>query len=150
MHLITDTLIIGNIEDARNPLSAIAALLFVAEEYDLEPPARLDYKRIPLKEFSPVDPARLDQAVAWLEERSPGSRTMVCCRAGMGRSVSMVIAYLCCCQEMSYEDALALVKAKRPGATPLPNLRETIEKVIKLRDHRIGGDVQAVQKPKVA
>src|SRR5574337_973579 len=116
MHLITDTLLLGNIGDARQPMPAIAALLLVAEEYTFEPPAWLEYRRIPFKEFAAVDPARLDQAVAWLESRSPGSRTMVCCRAGMGRSASVLIAYFCCSQGLPYEDAVALVKSRRPGA----------------------------------
>lgn len=150
MHLITDTLLLGNIDDARQPMAAIGALLLVAEEYQVEPPAWLEYQHIPFKEFSAVDPVRLDQAVAWLESRSPGRRTMVCCRAGMGRSASVVIAYFCCSQGMSYEDAEAFVKARRPGAAPLPKLRETIEKVLKLRAHRMSRDARAAHKPRVA
>lgn len=150
MHLVTDTLLLGNIEDARQPMSAIKALLLVAEEYTIEPPEWIEFEKIPFKEFSVVDPARLDRAVAWLESRSPGSRTMVCCRVGMGRSASVVIAYFCCSQGMSYEDAVAFVKARRPGATPLPNLQETIEEVLKLRAHRSGRDVWPAQKPRVA
>ena len=37
MHLITDTLLLGNIDDARQPMAAIGALLVVAEEYQVEP-----------------------------------------------------------------------------------------------------------------
>ena len=150
MHLVTDTLLLGNIEDARQPMSAIKALLLVAEEYTIEPPEWIEFEKIPFKEFSVADPARLDRAVAWLESRSPGSRTMVCCRVGMGRSASVVIAYFCCSQGMSYEDAVAFVKARRPGATPLPNLQKTIEEVLKLRAHRSGPDVWPAQKPRVA
>lgn len=150
MHLITDTLLLGNIDDARQPMPAIAALLLVAEEYTVEPPAWLEYQRIPFTEFSAVDPARLDRAVAWLESRSPGSRTMVCCRAGMGRSASVVIAYFCCSQGMSYEDAVALVKSRRPGAMPIPKLQETIEKVLKLREYRIDREIRSAHKPRVA
>ena len=150
MHLITDTLILGNIDDARQPMSAIKALLLVAEEYTIEPPAWIEYEKIPFKEFSVVDPARLDRAVAWLESRSPGSRMMVCCRVGMGRSASVVIAYLCCTQGMSYEDAVAFVKARRPGATPLPSLQETIEKVLKLRADRTNAQTRPSRTPRVA
>lgn len=150
MHLITDTLLLGNIEDARQPMSVIKALLLVAEEYTIEPPGWIEFEKIPFKEFSVVEPARLDRAVAWLESRSPGSRMMVCCRVGMGRSASVVIAYFCCTQGMSYEDAVAFVKARRPGATPLPKLQETIEEVLKLRAHRSGRDVRPAQKPRVA
>ena len=150
MHLITDTLLLGNIDDARKPMSAIKALLLVAEEYTIEAPEWIEFEKIPFKEFSVVDPARLDRAVAWLESRSPGSRTMVCCRVGMGRSASVVIAYFCCTQGMSYEDAVALVKARRPGATPLPNLQETIEKVLKLRADRGNAPARSSRTPRVA
>lgn len=136
MHVISDALILGNIDDARNPMSGIAGLLLVAEEFSVEPPVWLDYEYIPFKEFSVVDPARLDRAVAWLERRTPGTRTLVCCRAGMGRSASVLIAYFCCNQGLSYEEAVALVKARRPGAMPLPQLQETIEMVVKLRANR--------------
>ncbi len=138
MHVISKDLILGNIDDARNPQPGIAGLLLVAEEFRVEPPAWLDYEYIPFKEFSAVDPARLDRAVAWLETRAPGTRTLVCCRAGMGRSASVLIAYFCCNQGLSYEEAVALVKARRPGAMPLPQLQETIKDVLKLRSHRGG------------
>ena len=136
MHVISEDLILGNIDDARNPQPGIAGLLLVAEEFSVKPPAWLDYAYIPFKEFSAVDPARLDRAVAWLETRAPGTRTLVCCRAGMGRSASVLIAFFCCNQGLSYEEAVALVRARRPGAMPLPQLQETIENVLKLRANR--------------
>jgi protein-tyrosine phosphatase len=150
MHLITGTLILGNIDDARDPMPAIAGLLLVAEEFTIEPPPWLDYLHVPFKEFSAVDPARLDRAVTWLEARARGARTLVCCRAGMGRSASILIAYFCCTQGMSYEESVAFVKARRPGAMPLPKLRETIEKVLKLRAHRINKKAQSASAPRVA
>ena len=137
MHVISDALILGNIDDARNPLPGVSGLLLVAEEFNVEPPVWLDYEYIPFKEFSAVDPARLDRAVAWLEARVPGTRTLVCCRAGMGRSASVLIAYFCCNQGLPYEEAVTLIKSRRPGAMPLPQLQETIEKVLKLRINRV-------------
>jgi protein-tyrosine phosphatase len=61
---------------------------------------------------------------------------MVCCRAGMGRSVSVVMAYLCCVQGMTYEQVFKLVMTRRPGAMPLPNLEEAIAQVRLLRKAR--------------
>jgi protein-tyrosine phosphatase len=51
----------------------------------------------------------------------------------MGRSVSVAIAYLCCVERMTYEDAVKLVSARRPGAAPIPNLKETIQEVQRMR-----------------
>jgi protein-tyrosine phosphatase len=58
---------------------------------------------------------------------------MVCCRAGMGRSVSVVMAYLCCIQKMEYPDVFQLIMSRRPGACPLPNIQATIQQVHELR-----------------
>ena len=129
MHMITDHLIVGSLVDAQEPPPAIGTLLFVAEEFTIDPPIWLDYQWIPFREFAKADPAKLLRAVEWLEPRVPKGRTLVCCRAGMGRSVSVVMAYLCCVEERSYEDVLKLVMTRHPSATPLPNLRLAIEQV---------------------
>ncbi len=133
MHLITDSLLVGNLDDAQDPPPAIGALLFVAEEYAVRPPEWMDYARIPFKEFAPPQPDRLANAVQWIEDHLNQNRVMVCCRAGMGRSVSVVIAYLCCVQGMEYESAVKLVKTRRPGALPLPALKEVINEVRTMR-----------------
>jgi len=133
MHIITDSLLVGNIEDAKKLPSSIGGLLLVADEYEINPPHGIAYARVPLKEFTEADPHDMERAVAWLERHIASKRLIVCCRAGMGRSVSVVIAYLCCVKGMSYVEAVAFVKARRPGATPLPRLEQTINEVQQLR-----------------
>jgi protein-tyrosine phosphatase len=54
----------------------------------------------------------------------------------MGRSVSVVMAYLCCVEGMTYDEVLKLVMKRRPGAMPLPNLEEAITQVRLLRAAR--------------
>ncbi|OLE41481.1 MAG: hypothetical protein AUG11_04120 [Nitrospirae bacterium 13_1_20CM_2_62_14] len=115
MHFITDSLLVGNLEDAQKPPPFIHGMLIVAEEREVKPAPGV---------------------IEWLERQPPSHQLMVCCRAGMGRSVSMVIAYLCCVKGMSYVDAVQLLKARRPGATPLPGLERTIKKVQQLRQAR--------------
>ena len=136
MHLITETLLVGNINDAREPPVKIGALLLVAAEHTLEPPSWLRYGRIPFAEFAEAEPVLLDRAVSWVEQHHSDNRVMVCCRAGMGRSVSVVMAYLCCVQGMTYTEVLKLVMTRRPGAMPLPNLEEAITQVRLLRAAR--------------
>ncbi|ALA57123.1 dual specificity protein phosphatase family protein [Nitrospira moscoviensis] len=133
MHLITDSLLVGNLDDAQDPSPVIGGLLFVAEEYIVRPPDWIDYAKIPFKEFAAPNPMLLAKAVQWIEDHLPNNRVLVCCRAGMGRSVSVVIAYLCCVQGMPYEDAVKLVKTRRPGAMPLPDLEAAITEVRALR-----------------
>jgi protein-tyrosine phosphatase len=133
MHLITDSLLVGNLDDAQDPSPVIGGLLFVAEEYAIRPPEWMDYARIPFKEFTTPSPDLLAKAVKWIEDHLHRNRVMVCCRAGMGRSVSVVMAYLCCVQGMEYDSVLKLVKTRRPGALPLPALREVIDEVRAMR-----------------
>jgi len=133
MHVITETIMVGNIYDARTPPSFVVALLLAAEEQQVVPRPGTVYERVPLKEFSEANPQQVQRAVEWLAEHAPKHPTLVCCRAGMGRSVSVIIAYLCCVKGMPYTEAVAFVKARRPGALPLPNLEQTIQKVLALR-----------------
>jgi protein-tyrosine phosphatase len=129
MHSITETLLVGNIRDAEDPSPTVSALLLVAEEHDVTPPSWVTYAKIPLKEYGAPPVPELIKAVDWLEAHASDNRVMVCCRAGMSRSVSVVIAYLCCVQGMAYDDAAGLALSRRPGAIPLPSLRVAIQKV---------------------
>jgi protein-tyrosine phosphatase len=152
MHLVTDSLLVGNLDDAQDPSPAIGGLLFVAEEHTVHPPPWIDYAKIPMKEFTEPDAIALAQAVQWIEDHLPNNRVMVCCRAGMGRSVSVVIAFLCCVQGLLYDDAVKLVKTRRPGAMPLPRLEAAIDEVIKLRtaQTRKMADLHSLPKPRCA
>jgi len=133
MHQITDRLFVGNINDATQPPSQVGAVLLVAEEISIQLPSWLTHGRIPLKEYGEADPKLLADAVSWVERHLGDNRVMVCCRAGMGRSISVVMAYLCCVEEMAYADVLKLVTTGRPGAMPLPRLEETIDQVRRFR-----------------
>jgi protein-tyrosine phosphatase len=137
MHMITEKLLVGNINDAKEPPVKIGALLLVAAEYALESPDWLISGRIPFSEYAEAEPLVLDQAVSWVEQHISNNRVMVCCRAGMGRSVSVVMAYLCCVQGMTYDEVLKLVMRRRPGAMPLPNLEKAITQVRLLREVRV-------------
>ena len=133
MHQITERLFVGNIYDAAQPPTQIGALLFVAGEYEIELPRGIETGHIPFKEFGEAQAPLLANAVEWVEKHVAENRVMVCCRAGMGRSVSVVMAYLCCVERMAYSQVLKLVTTKRPGAMPLPNLEDTIKGVQQIR-----------------
>jgi len=147
MHLITETLLVGNINDAKEPPVKIGALLLVAAEYTLESPGRLPYGRIPFSEYAEAEPLLLDRAVSWIERHMSERPVMVCCRAGMGRSVSVVMAYLCCVEGMAYAEVLKLVLKRRPGAMPLPKLEEAIIQVRLLREVRAPGKKNLASQP---
>ena len=150
MHLITETLLVGNINDAREPPAKTGALLLVAAEFTLEPPNGLSYGWIPFSEFAEAEPDSLDQAVSWVEQHLSTHRVMFCCRAGMGRSVSVVMAYLCCVQGMPYAEVLKLVMRRRPGAMPLPKLEDAIKQVRLLREARATNKMSLSSRPAAA
>jgi protein-tyrosine phosphatase len=147
MHMITEKLLVGNINDAKEPPVKIGALLLVAAEYALESPDWLISGRIPFSEYAEAEPLVLDQAVSWVEQHISDNRVMVCCRAGMGRSVSVVMAYLCCVEGMTYDEVLKLVMKRRPGAMPLPNLEEATTQVRLLRAARAKDKKRLASRP---
>jgi protein-tyrosine phosphatase len=136
MHMITEHVAVGNAEDAARPPRLMTVILNVAAEKQIAPPVGRTYAWIPFKEFAEADPLQLDEAVAWLEQHERGNGLLICCKAGMGRSVSVVIAYLCLTKGLAYPDAVTLVSTRRPGAMPLPNLEGTISFVRGLRIKR--------------
>lgn len=136
MHIINKRLLVGNAEDAKNPPPQVSAVLMVAEEQNVLVPSRVVYAKIPLKEFGEPAAAALYEAVEWIATHVAEHRLMVCCRVGMGRSVSVVIAYLCCVEGMAYGDAVKLVLTRRPGGIPLPHLQDAIEEVCRRRQGR--------------
>ncbi|MGC3973074.1 MAG: dual specificity protein phosphatase [Nitrospira sp.] len=140
--MINKRLLVGNADDARNPPPQVGAILMVAEEQNVTVPARIIYAKIPLREFGEPAASALYDAVQWVEKHLPDNRLMVCCRAGMGRSVSVVIAYLCCVEGMAYADALKLALTRRPGGMPLPRLDKVIEDVCHRR--------RAVERPSLS
>ncbi len=133
--MINKRLLVGNADDAKNPPPQVSAVLMVAEEQNVTVPSRIVYAKIPLKEFGEPTVTSLCEAVEWIEAHVADHRLMVCCRAGMGRSVSVVIAYLCCVEGLSYANAVKVVLTRRPGGMPLPRLQEIIED---LRQRRRG------------
>lgn len=66
--------------------------------------------------------------VEWLARHLPEHNILVACRAGLGRSPSIILAYLCCMHGLSFEEAQNLVTQKRPETTPLPHLVSLIER----------------------
>ncbi|RMH37414.1 MAG: hypothetical protein D6690_03345 [Nitrospirae bacterium] len=136
MHVICESLMIGNQYEAQAPPPFISGVLWAALAPTIVPPPVDVFARIPLREFTEPDPQDIHAGVAWLERHLPTHHILVGCREGKGRSASVVIAYLCCVRHMSYEDAVRFVQHRRPGATPLPCLKSCIDTVKRLRQNR--------------
>lgn len=70
----------------------------------------------------------LDDATRFIAEHIRRGCVLVHCGAGISRSAAVVIAYLCRYTGMSYAEALAFVKARRPQVAPADVFKDAIER----------------------
>lgn len=68
----------------------------------------------------------LDDATEFIATHIRRGCVLVHCGAGISRSAAVVIAYLCRYAGMSYAEALAFVKTKRPQVAPADVFKEAI------------------------
>ena len=124
---VDQQLYIGEQADAESPPAIITAVLWTALDIHLTQPPDILFARLPLKEYTEPDPIDLEMGITWLTRNLPEHHILVACRAGFGRSPSIIITYFCCKLGLSFEEAQDLVTQKRPGTTPLPCLASVIE-----------------------
>lgn len=75
----------------------------------------LHYKHIQAVDLVPLKRPILEEGVEYLaQELKEGQVVYVHCRAGCGRSVALVVAYLMEYQNLSLEEAYQLIKEQRP------------------------------------
>lgn len=127
MKFILDHLAIGSYEEALRPSSEITALLNVAKEKDLK--TNLLYHKVPIIDMQPIPSAQMLEAVKWIQKHISKHIIMVFCNAGIGRSPSVVIGYLCCFLNYDFGEAIEYVAKRKPDISILPNLLRTIEEV---------------------
>lgn len=124
MDFILERLAIGDIDDARNISKDITALLNCTEEHDTDQEGIL-YLKIPLIDFQPIKHEYIPRAVRWIKQVIAYNTVLVHCNAGIGRSPSIVVCYLC---EIGFgfDEAVRLVKSRRPDALPHRDLRSAL------------------------
>lgn len=81
----------------------------------------------------------LENATSFIAHHIKRGCVLVHCGAGISRSDAVVIAYLCRYAGMSYTEALAFVKARRPQVAPADVFKEAIERWIGLSKLAIEG-----------
>ena len=74
----------------------------------------------------------LDDATTFIADHIAKGCVLVHCGAGISRSAAVVIAYLCRYAGMSYAEALAFVKTKRPQVALADVFKEAIERWLDL------------------
>ena len=126
MDLILEDLAIGSYQEALAPASDINALLCVAREHDIYD-TEYKYFKVPIVDMQPIPTEQLKDAIVWLRSNIGDNKIMVFCNAGIGRSPSVVVAFLCCILGYSFGEAVEYVATRRPYMSILPNLIKTIE-----------------------
>ncbi|NIR61620.1 MAG: dual specificity protein phosphatase family protein [Gammaproteobacteria bacterium] len=125
MDYVLDHLAIGDAGEGANPPEEVTALLCVAAE--LPPPAaRAAAHQVPVIDMQPVPAAQLAEAIAWIAERIARERILVYCNAGVGRSPSICVGYLCCGLGYGFGRAVETVARRRPYMSVLPDLIKSI------------------------
>jgi hypothetical protein len=124
-------LFIGNAAAAANPVATegghrlldihgVTAVLNATPERDPSPALRgsgIEYIQIPFQDFShnPMDEGKIWEAVRWIDRHiTAGEAVLVHCHAGIGRSGSLVVAYLMLCKypDKGFDEVVALVNAR--------------------------------------
>lgn len=82
---------------------------------------------IPVRDFTPPSPAQLERGVAAINEAvSNGERVAVHCGAGLGRTGTLLACYLVS-RGLAAPDAIARVRAARPGSVETPEQEAAVE-----------------------
>jgi protein-tyrosine phosphatase len=132
---ILEHLSVGPYADALAAPDDVDAFLNVAEEHDLPPTDRPAHK-VPMTDMQPIPVDQLEEAVRWLDAHLGAHHVYLFCNAGVGRSPSVAVAYLCCVQGHSFGEAVEFVARRKPNMSVLPYLIERIDAV---RARRAGG-----------
>ena len=125
---IIEHLSVGSYEDALEAPDDIDVLLNVAEEHALPNPTQAVYK-VPLTDMQPIPAEQLEEAVRWVQNHIDDNHILLFCNAGVGRSPSVAVAYLCCCRGFSFGEAVEHVARRKPDISTLPDLIRRIDQI---------------------
>lgn len=91
--------------------------------------AAIEEHRVRLTDYGHLPPdsieAAVQQVLAWLKD---GRRVYLHCRAGWQRSAAVAAGVIALREGLDIDDALALVRARKPSADPLPHQREDVRR----------------------
>lgn len=112
------------------------AVLNMAEELDLSllPEGAIAYRKLSCRDgaLHPIPETLIQRAIAWIDEQlaQGKQRLLVHCRAGIGRSGSIGVAY--CYRhhpDWSYQQTVDYVWSKKPDVYPHHQLQSSLEKL---------------------
>lgn len=129
---LVDHLAVGPYLDALNPPADIDALLNVAEEKELPASPAIEERlvhHVPVTDMQPIPADQLEEAVRWIDAHIEEHRILLFCNAGVGRSPSVAVSYLCCYRGYGFGEAVEYVAQRKPDISTLPELIERIGEV---------------------
>jgi protein-tyrosine phosphatase len=98
-------------------------------DWDLE---GVKFKTFPSPDFRPISLETLYKAALFVKESVELKQTVyIHCKAGRSRSAAVVMAYLTLFKNLSYEDAVLLIRSRRPHID-LENKKNNIETLCEL------------------
>jgi hypothetical protein len=129
MNYVLEHLAVGNPVDAQNGHEHFDAFLNVASEVEMDPALFGDkpYLKVSIDDMKPIPAFRLMEAAEYIDQHINHKRIMVFCDGGVGRSPSVVVAYLCS-KGMRFGQAVEFVAQRKPYMSILPDLIESIRK----------------------
>ena len=139
MDFITDRIAIGNRHEAADiemlQANGITAVLNVAYDLDIRLPSldsspyrfAIEYHKVGLIDGFGNEATTLAAAVYMLAQiLDRHKKVFVHCHAGISRATTVVSLYLAETEDISFNDALAIVQTQRPVADPNFYLRELV------------------------
>lgn len=133
MTQLCDNLWVGSLDDAFDTsiITNITHILNVASELELLPRINHQYAKIAVNDDDKdTDICSIfDECIAWITRAhtEDNGTVLVHCLEGKSRSVCVCLAYMCVRLGMSFNDALALVKSKRPIIDIFPLYQRQLE-----------------------
>jgi protein-tyrosine phosphatase len=98
--------------------------------------AGVSERRLPLVDYGSVPEAALDRAVdEILGDLEAGRRVYLHCRAGWQRSATVAAGVLALREDLEIEDALAVLRERKPTAEPLGHQRADLLAWWRAREH---------------
>jgi protein-tyrosine phosphatase len=93
--------------------------------------------RLPCEDYGHLLPGALEESTRTvLEWLDAGERVYLHCRAGWQRSATVAAAVVALREEVSLEEALSRVRARKPTAEPLPHQIEDLQRWWRARSVR--------------
>lgn len=91
----------------------------------------IDYFALPTTDFTCPDIENIEKGVSIIQKyKDKDQKVYVHCKAGRGRSATIVYCWLVCCRKYSLEDAMELLIFKRPQVNRKLYKREIVKKYI--------------------